>query len=118
MSTSLQRFRYLDGVSEEQVEKYLLKAVSLFMPEIRELEIQPGTVMGYAGMPPSQVLELAGLKELTYLSVPLSMAECISNLPEVIYVLKEFRSLRFLVLSWGTQDTALESHSSRISFMT
>jgi hypothetical protein len=41
-----------------------------------------------------QVLELAVLKELTFLSLPLSMAECISNLPEVIYVLKEFHSLR------------------------
>jgi hypothetical protein len=42
-----------------------------------------------------QVLELAVLKELTFLSLPLSMAECISNLPEVIYVLKEFHSLRY-----------------------
>jgi hypothetical protein len=46
------------------------------------------------------VVELAGLKELSHLSLPLSMKDCISNMPELLYVLKEFRSLRSLLITF------------------
>ena len=48
-----------------------------------------------------KVRELNQLKKLRRLSLPLSIRECIMNMPEVIYVLREFPSLRFLILSWG-----------------
>ena len=45
--------------------------------------------------------EFSRLKKLERLSVPLSIRECIMNMPEVVYVLREFDSLRHLILSWG-----------------
>jgi hypothetical protein len=33
------RFRYLEGVSDELVERFLPKAVSLFMPELRHASL-------------------------------------------------------------------------------
>ena len=64
-------------------------------------------------MKPQQVLELSALKKLQNLSVPLSIRDCIMNLPEIIFVLREFESLRYLTLSWGLSH---ESYDIREDF--
>ena len=81
------------------------------------LQIQPQTVLGYAGLSPRQVRELARLEDLERLAVPLSIRSCEMNLPEMIYVLKEFSSLRFLTLSWGLSHESYDINRSKISYM-
>ena len=39
------------------------------------------------------------------------------NLPELIYVLREFPSLRYLTLSWGLLHESYDVSRSRISYM-
>ena len=81
------------------------------------LQIQPQTVLGYAGLTPQQVRELSRLQVLERLAVPLSIRSCEMNLPEMIYVLKEFTSLRFLTLSWGLSHESYDINRSKISYM-
>ena len=81
------------------------------------MQIQPQTVLGYAGLTPQQVRELARLQDLQRLAVPLSVRSCEMNLPEMIYVLKEFLSLRFLTLSWGLLHDSYDITRSKISYM-
>ena len=81
------------------------------------MQIQPQTVLGYAGLSPQQVRELSRLEALERLAVPLSIRSCEMNLPEMIYVLKEFTSLRFLTLSWGLSHESYDINRSKISYM-
>ena len=50
--------------------------------------MQPQAVLGYGGLTPDQVQELSRLNQLEKLSVPLSIRECIMNLPQIIFVLR------------------------------
>ena len=73
--------------------------------------------MGYSGLTPDQVVELSRLSRLEKLSVPLSIRECIMNLPQMIFVLREFQSLRFLTLSWGLSHESYDISRSKITYM-
>ena len=79
--------------------------------------MQPQTVLGYAGLTPGQVRELSSLGRLERLAVPLSIRSCEMNLPELIYVLREFLSLRHLTLSWGLSHESYDINKNKISNM-
>ena len=81
------------------------------------LQVQPQTVLGYAGLTPQQVKELSSLARLHKLAVPLSVRSCEMNLPELIFVLREFRNLRYLTLSWGLSHESYDINRSKISYM-
>ena len=74
-------------------------------------------MLGYAGLTPQQVRQLSSLSGLKKLAVPLSIRSCEMNLPELIYVLREFPSLRYLTLSWGLLHESYDVSRSRISYM-
>ena len=79
--------------------------------------MQPQAVLGYSGLSPEQVRDLARLARLQRLSVPLSIRECIMNLPQIIFVLREFPSLRYLTLSWGLAHESYDISRSKITYM-
>jgi len=117
ISHNLTRFYYLGEMSSLLVHDFMMKGISTYMPALKELEVQPRTVMGYGGLRPDQMRELACLPNLERLSLPLSIKECIMNLPQVIFVLREFPSLRHLTLSWGMWCDSYDVSKSKIAFM-
>eukprot|EP00092_Neocalanus_flemingeri_P003022 GFUD01003231.1.p1 GENE.GFUD01003231.1~~GFUD01003231.1.p1 ORF type:complete len:621 (-),score=171.92 GFUD01003231.1:623-2485(-) len=117
VSHSLKRFFYLGEMSSLLVHDFMMRGISHYMPALTELEIQPQTVLGYCGLRPDQVLELSSLMHLEKLSLPLSIRECIMNLPQIIFVLREFPSLRFLTLSWGMWCESYDISRGKISYM-
>ena len=80
-------------------------------------QVQPQAVIGYSGLTPDQILELSYLKKLEKLSVPLSIRECTMNLPQIIFVLREFPALRYLTLSWGLNHESYDISKSKIRYM-
>lgn len=92
----------------------LTVAIAHLMPSLEELELQPQTVLGYQGMTPLQVRALARLVNLKKLSVPLSLHACTMNMPMIIFVLRDFVCLRFLVLSWVKQHNCYDLTDSNI----
>jgi len=117
ISHTLTRFYYLGEMSSLLVHDFMMRGIAAYMPALRELEVQPKTVMGYVGLRPDQMRELACLQYLERLSLPLSIKECISNLPEVIFVLRDFPSLRHLTLSWGMVCDSYDVSKSKVATM-
>ena len=117
ISHTLKRFYYLGEMSSLLVHDFMMRGISHYMPALTELEVQPQTVIGYGGLRPDQVMELSSLMHLQKLSLPLSIRECIMNLPQMIFVLREFPSLRFLTLSWGMWCESYDISKGKISFM-
>jgi len=117
VSRSLKKFYFVGEMSSLLVHDFLPRGIAYYMPELVELEVQPQTVMGYGGLFPLQVKELSRLKKLQRLSVPLSIRECIMNMPEVVYVLREFDSLRNLILSWGMWHESYDISKGKISYL-
>jgi hypothetical protein len=62
--------------------------------------------------------QLSALKELRCLSAPISVKECVMNMPAMVCVLREFGALRNLVLSWGRDVVGYDSGSGNVGFMT
>ena len=96
---------------------FLTKFISLYMPSLQELVLQPQVVLGYKGHTPAQMLELARLPHLRRLSLTLSVRDLIMNMPEIVFVLREFLALRSLVLSWGRNCDAYDLPESRALHM-
>jgi len=117
VSRTLKRFYFLGEMSSLLVHDFMMRGISRYMPTLTELEVQPQTVLGYRGLKPEQILELSRLQYLERLSIPLSIRECIMNLPHIIFVLREFPSLRFLTLSWGMLCDSYDISSGKISYM-
>lgn len=117
VSHSLKKFYFVGEMRSLLVHGFLTRGIAFYMPELVELEVQPQTVYGYGGLLPSQVKELGRLKKLQRLSVPLSIRECIMNMPEVVYVLREFDSLRHLILSWGMFAQVYDISKGKISYL-
>jgi len=117
VSTSLTRFSYLGEMSSLLVHNFMMRGIAHYMPSLIELEVQPQAVLGYSGLSPDQVVELSRLQRLERLSVPLSIRECIMNLPQMIFVLREFPALRFLTLSWGLSHESYDISRSKITYM-
>jgi len=117
VSHTLRRFYYLGEMSSLLVHDFMMRGISHYMPALRELEVQPQTVLGYCGLRPDQVMELSTLQHLEKLSLPFSIRECINNLPLIIFVLREFPSLRYLTLSWGMWCESYDISKGKITYM-
>ena len=117
ISHSLVKFYFLGEMASLLVHNFMMKGIATYMPKLKELEVQPQTVIGYCGLTPDQVLQLAVLRNLQKLSVPLSMRECFNNMPQIIFVLREFPSLRYLTLSWGLSHESYDISKSKISYL-
>jgi len=117
VSRTLKRFYFLGEMSSLLVHDFMMRGISAYMPLLEELEVQPSSVLGYSGLKPAQVRELSSLHCLQRLSIPLSIRECIMNLPEVIYILRDFPSLRFLTLSWGMLAESYDISKGKIASM-
>jgi len=117
VSHTLKRFYYLGEMSSLLVHDFMMRGISHYMPALTELEVQPHTVLGYGGLRPDQVRELSSLQHLQKLSLPLSIRECINNMPLIIFVLREFPSLRYLTLSWGMWCESYDISRGKITFM-
>jgi len=116
---NIKTFRLLDELSSLLTHSNLTSVLAVYLPGLEELELQPQLVSTYRGLSPKQIKELSVLPNLERLSLPISTQDCQSNMPEVVYVLKEFRALRHLVLSWGSGGTNLfgdHVNRSQISF--
>jgi hypothetical protein len=81
---------------------FLSACMANFMPNLTELIMRPVSVKSCGGLKLQQMRQLAAFKFLNKLSLPISMDEAICNMPEVVYVLREFPALRYLTISWGT----------------
>ncbi len=65
-------------------------------------------------MTPQQMRELNRLMYLERLSLPMSMKDCVMNMPEVVVVLSGMSCLRYLVLSWGKWCNAYDIGDNRV----
>ncbi len=72
----------------------------------------------FEGYPLERLFELSPLADLVRLSLPLSLNSCIMNMPEVVLILTEFKSLRSLVLSWGMFNMSNMSGRIQVNFHT
>ena len=95
------------------VNAFLNKFISLYMPALRELGLQPQVVLGYKGMTPTEIRDLTRLATLERLSIPLSARDLVMNMPEIVFVLREFPALRSLVASWGRSCNAYDLPEER-----
>ena len=71
-----------------------------FMPKLQELVLRPEEGHAGPGLSLDDLRQLAALRDLQRLEVPVSMEDSVSNMPEFIFALREFASLRFLTVSW------------------
>lgn len=113
---NLRTFRLLGDMASLIVNEFMIRCLVDSMPGLRELEIQPESILGYPGLTPAEVSEFSTLKFLTKLSIPLSVKEYSSNMPDLIYRLKHFESLKYLVLSWGGAGDSYEHPSRKADF--
>jgi len=101
---NLKKFSLLDELSSLTFHTHLTSVIATYMPNLQELEILPKDSKEFSGFTCKQIRELSRLKDLSKLAVVISTGDCTSNMPLVIYTLKEFLSLRYLILSWGRQQ--------------
>ena len=71
------------------------------MPNLVELVLRPEEGHPGPGLVLDDLRQLAALKDLQRLEAPVSTDDSISNMPEFVFVLREFASLRFLTVSWS-----------------
>jgi len=103
--TNLRKFSLLNELSSLTNQPWLTRSVSVYMPNLRELIIQPQVVVGYNGLLISQIRELNRLKYLVKLSMPVSTLELSNNPPTLAILVKGFNCLRNLILSWSSYNS-------------
>ena len=97
---------------------HIARNVANFMPNLSELRLEPLThSFRFPGLLPKDVSELNVMRHLRNLSIPLAIHAFMMNMPEMVYVLRNFQSLRNLVLSWGSTEENYTYSSHRIMYM-
>ena len=115
VSTSLKCFHYVGDVGNIA---HISRNVANFMPNLEELQLQPYyPSFRFPGLLPKDVNELNVMKHLRNLSIPLAFHAFMMNMPEMVYILRHFQSLRNLTLSWGSTEENYSYSSNRIRFM-
>ena len=76
------------------------KLVKMF-PNLEELVLRPSLPLTFSGFLLEQVWFLCSLQYLKRLEITISSLDCANNMPELIYVLRDFPALRYLTISWG-----------------
>ena len=80
---------------------YTTDSIAHFMPNLNELILTPASVSSCTGFPLLQIRKLNTMTSLERLCLPMSLSDCLSNMPQVVYILREFPVLRVLVVAWG-----------------
>ena len=115
VSTSLKCFHYVGDVGNIA---HISRNVANFMPNLEELQLQPYyPTFRFPGLLPKDVHELNVMKHLRNLSIPLAIHAFMMNMPEMVYILRHFQSLRNLTLSWGSSEENYTYSSNRILYM-
>ena len=97
---------------------HISRNVANFMPNLEELQLQPYCPsFRFPGLLPEDVNELNIMKHLRNLSIPLAIHAFMMNMPEMVYILRHFQSLRNLTLSWGSTEENYSYSSNRILYM-
>ena len=55
----------------------------------------------FCGFLLNEIWKLSSLQHLNRLEITISTSDCSNNMPELVYVLRDFPSLRYLIISWG-----------------
>ena len=115
VSTSLKCFHYVGDVGNIA---HISRNVANFIPNLEELQLQPYyPSFRFPGLLPKDVSELNVMKHLRNLSIPLALHAFMMNMPEMVYILRHFQSLRNLTLSWGSSEENYTYSSNRILYM-
>lgn len=102
VSRSLRSFSFIGDMSSSLLLlNNLTKCIGLYMPNLVQLELEPESAHGFRGLTLKQIRDLWPLKELSKLSLPFSMEDCVMNMPQTIFILREFQNLRHFILAWG-----------------
>ena len=113
--TTLKKMHLVNKTSSFLVSQYITKCIVRFMPKLQEIVLRPEAIEGHGLNTPGLLLEdlhhLAALQDLVRLEAPISTEDCINNMPEFVYVLRDFPKLRHLTVSWG--KTPPEVHFGR-----
>ena len=97
---------------------HISRNVANFMPNLEELRLQPYVhTFRFPGLLPKDVNELNVMEHLRNLSIPLALHAFMMNMPEMVYILRNFQSLRNLTLSWGSTEENYTYSSNRIVYM-
>lgn len=116
---NLKAFAFVDSLTSVATSRRLTSFILHYMPNLERLELQPETTFTFSGLKPRELEKLAGLLKLTRLSVALSLKAYIMNLPEIIFILRKFPQLRYLVISWGKAHSVFnEIGNKRMTSMT
>ena len=115
VNKSLKCFHYVGDVGNIA---HISRNVANFMPNLEELRLQPHTQsFRFPGLLPKDVNDLNVMRHLRNLSIPLAIHAFMMNMPEMVYILRNFQSVRNLVLSWGSTEENYTYSSNRIVYM-
>ena len=115
VNKSLKCFHYVGDVGNIA---HISRNVANFMPNLEELQLQPySPSFRFPGLLPKDVNELNVMKHLRNLSIPLAIHAFMMNMPEMVYILRDFQSVRNLTLSWGSSEENYTYSSNRILYM-
>ena len=116
VNRSLKLFHYLGDVGNIA---HISRNVANFMPNLEELQLQPYAprTFRFSGLLPSDVNELNVMKQLRNLSIPLAIHAFMMNMPEMVYILRNFQSVRNVTLSWGSSEENYTYSGNRILYM-
>ena len=79
----------------------ILENVSKLAPNLEELVLRPKLPSTFGGFLLNDIWKLSNLQHLNRLEITISTSDCSNNMPELVYVLRDFPSLRYLIISWG-----------------
>ena len=112
-STKLKKCHIVNKTSSFHASQCITNCIVRFMPNLQELVLRPeaeGFLNG-PGLSLEELHHLAELQDLVRLEAPISTEDSVNNMPEFVYVLRDFPSLRYLCISWG--KTPPEVHFGR-----
>lgn len=79
----------------------ILENISKLAPNLEELVLRPKLPSTFGGFLLNEIWKLSSLQHLNRLEITISTSDCSNNMPELVYVLRDFPSLRYLIISWG-----------------
>ncbi len=113
---TLKKFHLTGDKHSLSYHPFITHSIAHFMPNLKELVISPQSSTNTTGLEILQIRELTSMERLERLNVPLSLDDCMSNMPQVVYVLREFPALRYLVASWGSSADFNPSRILRLQY--
>lgn len=91
----LRRLSLSGEVSTLTQHPHLARSLAARLPGLKALSLEPDSDVGVRGLSCDQLAELSRLPALARLAVPMDLADCVMNMPRIVFVLGEFPSLRY-----------------------